>query len=51
MIAGDMAYKAFRAWLEEYAKTVADKFASAAERTPRKSRIMPPRRNLPTRAE
>ncbi len=29
MIVGDMAYKGFRAWLEEYAKTVNDKYASA----------------------
>ena len=31
MIAGDMAYKGFRAWLEEYAKTVGDKYATPAE--------------------
>jgi hypothetical protein len=31
MIAGDMTYKAFRAWLEEYAKTVGDKYAAASD--------------------
>src|SRR6516164_5626796 len=31
MLVGDMVYKGFRAWLEEYAKTVADKYASAAD--------------------
>ena len=31
MLAGDMTYKAFRAWLEDYAKTVNDLYASAAE--------------------
>ena len=31
MIAGDMTYKAFRAWLEEYAKTVNDKYAAASD--------------------
>jgi hypothetical protein len=31
MLVGDMVYKGFRAWLEEYAKTVGDKYASAAD--------------------
>jgi hypothetical protein len=31
MLVGDMVYKGFRAWLEEYAKTVGDKYASGAE--------------------
>ncbi len=31
MLVGDMVYKGFRAWLEEYARTVGDKYASAAE--------------------
>jgi hypothetical protein len=31
MLAGDMTYKAFRAWLDDYAKTVNDGYASAAE--------------------
>jgi hypothetical protein len=31
MLVGDMAYKGFRAWLEEYAKTVGDKYAAAAD--------------------
>jgi hypothetical protein len=31
MLVGDMAYKGFRAWLEEYAKTVGDRYASAAD--------------------
>lgn len=29
---GDMTYKAFRVWLEDYAKTVNDQYASAAGR-------------------
>jgi hypothetical protein len=31
MLVGDMVYKGFRAWLEEYAKTVGDKYSTAAE--------------------
>ena len=31
MLPGDMTYKAFRAWLDDYAKTVNDSYASAAE--------------------
>ena len=31
MLTGDMTYKAFRAWLDDYAKTVNDRYASAAE--------------------
>lgn len=31
MLAGDMTYKAFRAWLDDYAKTVSDRYASAAD--------------------
>jgi len=31
MLAGDMTYKAFRAWLDDYARTVSDRYASAAE--------------------
>jgi hypothetical protein len=31
MLVGDMVYKGFRAWLEEYSKTVGDKYSSAAE--------------------
>ncbi len=31
MLTGDMTYKAFRAWLDDYAKTVSDRYASAAE--------------------
>jgi hypothetical protein len=31
MLRGDMTYKAFRAWLDDYAKTVNDRYASAAE--------------------
>jgi hypothetical protein len=31
MLAGDMTYKAFRAFLEDYAKTVGDRYVSAAE--------------------
>jgi len=31
MLAGDMTYKAFRAFLDDYAKTVGDRYASAAE--------------------
>ncbi len=31
MLAGDMTYKAFRAWLEDYARTVNDRYASAAD--------------------
>ncbi len=31
MLPGDMTYKAFRAWLDDYAKTVSDRYASVAE--------------------
>jgi hypothetical protein len=31
MLVGDMVYKGFRAWLEEYAKTVGDKYAAAGD--------------------
>ena len=31
MLPGDMTYKAFRVWLDDYAKTVNDRYASAAE--------------------
>jgi hypothetical protein len=31
MLVGDMVYKGFRAWLEEYAKTVGDKYSSSSE--------------------
>ena len=31
MLPGDMTYKAFRAWLDDYAKTVTDGYASIAE--------------------
>ena len=31
MLVGDMVYKGFRAWLEEYGKTVGDKYATAAD--------------------
>ena len=31
MLAGDMTYKAFRAWLDDYAKTVNDRYTSVAE--------------------
>jgi len=31
MLTGDLTYKAFRAWLDDYARTVSDRYASAAE--------------------
>lgn len=31
MLPGDMTYKAFRAWLDDYAKTVNDRYTSVAE--------------------
>lgn len=31
MLSGDMTYKAFRAWLDDYAKTVNDRYASASD--------------------
>jgi hypothetical protein len=31
MLPGDMTYKAFRTWLDDYARTVSDRYASAAE--------------------
>ncbi len=31
MLAGDLTYKAFRAWLDDYALTVSDRYASAAQ--------------------
>jgi len=31
MLVGDMAYKGIRGWIDEYAKTVTDKYATAAE--------------------
>lgn len=31
MLAGDLTYKAFRAWLDDYARTVSDRYASAAD--------------------
>lgn len=31
MLAGDMTYKAFRAWLDDYAKTVNDRYASITD--------------------
>ena len=31
MLVGDMVYKGFRAWLEEYAKTVGDKYAAVGD--------------------
>lgn len=31
MLAGDLTYKAFRTWLDDYAKTVNDRYASAAD--------------------
>jgi hypothetical protein len=31
MLVGDMVYKGFRSWLEEYAKTVNDKYATAGD--------------------
>lgn len=37
MLAGDMTYKAFRVWLDDYARTVSDRYASAAELPSRKA--------------
>jgi len=31
MLTGDMTYKAFRAWLDDYAKTVGDRYTKSAE--------------------
>ena len=31
MLAGDLTYKAFRVWLDDYARTVTDRYASAAD--------------------
>ncbi|MEQ2007157.1 MAG: hypothetical protein ABMA26_10185 [Limisphaerales bacterium] len=36
MLAGDLTYKAFRAWLDDYARTVTDRYASAADLPSRK---------------
>lgn len=36
MLPGDLTYKAFRAWLDDYARTVNDRYASAAELPSRK---------------
>lgn len=37
MLAGDLTYKAFRAWLDDYARTVSDRYASAADLPSRKA--------------
>jgi hypothetical protein len=39
MLPGDMTYKAFRAWLDDYAKTVNDRYASASELPRMSSRL------------
>jgi hypothetical protein len=36
MLAGDLTYKAFRSWLDDYARTVNDRYASAADLPSRK---------------
>lgn len=39
MLAGDLTYKAFRTWLDDYARTVTDRYASAADLPSRKSSL------------